>query len=103
MVLVVKNLPDNAEDIRDEGSIPRMGRSPGGRHGNPFLYSCLENSMDRGPWQASVHRFAKTQTQLKRLSVLAHNMLNKIASEVHSFHKLENIVCFWSSYIPWKK
>ena len=49
VVIVVKNLPDNAEDIRDEGSIPRMGRSPGGRHGNPFLYSCLENSMDRGP------------------------------------------------------
>ena len=72
MVLVVKNLPDNAEGIRDVGSIPRMGISPGGRHGNPLLYSCLENYMDRGLWQASVHRVAKSQTHLKRLNVHAH-------------------------------
>ena len=45
---MVKNPPANAGDIRDAGSIPRLGRSPGGGHGNPLLYSCLENSMDRG-------------------------------------------------------
>ena len=47
VVLVVKNLPANAGDIRDTGSIPASGRSPGGRHGNPLQYYCLENPMDR--------------------------------------------------------
>ena len=45
---MVKNLPANAEDIRDVGSIPGWGRLPGERHGNPLQYSCLENPMDRG-------------------------------------------------------
>ena len=58
---VVKNLPANAEDL---GSIPGLGRSPGGGYGNPLQYSCLENSMDRGAWQATVHGGAKCQTQL---------------------------------------
>ena len=48
MALVVKNLPANAGDIRDKGSIPGLGRSPGERHGNPLQYSCLENPMDSG-------------------------------------------------------
>ena len=47
MVLVVKNPPVNSGDIRDLGSIPGLGRSPGGRHGNPLQYSQLENLMDR--------------------------------------------------------
>ena len=51
VVLVVKNLPANAGDIRDTGSIPASGRFPGGRHGNPLQYYCLENPMDRGAWQ----------------------------------------------------
>ena len=51
---MVKNLPANAGDAGDAGSIPGMGRSPGGRNGNPLQYSCLENSMDRGDWQATV-------------------------------------------------
>ena len=51
---MVKNLPANAGDAEDAGSIPGMGRSPGGRNGNPLQYSCLENSMDRGAWQATV-------------------------------------------------
>ena len=46
-MLVVKNPPVNAGDIRDMGSIPELGRSPGGGHGNPLQYSCLENPMDR--------------------------------------------------------
>ena len=53
-MLVVKNLPANVGDIRDVGSIPRSGRSPGGEHGNPLQYSCLENPMDRGAWLATV-------------------------------------------------
>ena len=53
---VVKNPPANAGDT---SSIPRSGRSPGGGNGNPLQYSCLENSMDRGAWQATVHGVAK--------------------------------------------
>ena len=65
VVLVVKNLPASAEDIRDVGLIPRLGGSHGGGHSNPLQYSCLENPMDRGPWRATVHRTSKRQTQLK--------------------------------------
>ena len=50
VVLVVKNLPANAGDFRDVGSIPGLGRSPGGGHDNPLQHSCLENPMDRGAW-----------------------------------------------------
>ena len=58
---MVKNLPANAGDIRDAGSIPGSGRSPGGGNGNPHQYSCLENPMDRGAWWAIVHEVAKSQ------------------------------------------
>ena len=64
VVLVVKNSPANA-DIRDVGSIPGSGRSPGGEHGNALQYSCLENPVDRGAWRATVHGVAKSQTRLK--------------------------------------
>ena len=47
---VVKNTPANAGDIKDAGSIPRLGRSRGGGHGNSFQYSCLKNPTDRGAW-----------------------------------------------------
>ena len=62
MVLVVKNLPASAADVRDVSLIPGSGRSPGGRHGNPLQCSCLENPMVRGAWQARVHSVAKSQT-----------------------------------------
>ena len=62
VVLVEKNPPANAGDIRDMGSIPGSGRSPGGGHGNPLQYSCLENPMDRRAWRSTVHRVAKNQT-----------------------------------------
>ena len=55
MALVIKNLCASALDIRDSGLIPGSGRSPGGGHGNPVQYSCLENSIDRGAWRATVH------------------------------------------------
>ena len=51
---MVKNPPANAGDTRDMGSLPGSGVSPGGGNGNPLQYSCLENSMDRGAWQAMV-------------------------------------------------
>ena len=52
---MVKNLPANAIDIRDISLIPGSGRPPGGEHGNPPQYYCLENPMDRGAWQFTVH------------------------------------------------
>ena len=75
MALVVKNPPANAGDMRDAGLIPGLGRSPGGEHGNPLQYSCLENPIDRGAWWAIVHRVAKSQTQLSDYTTLE---LNKI-------------------------
>ena len=62
VVLVVKNLPANTGDIREAASIPEWGRSFGGRHGSPLQYCCLENPMDRGAWQAIVHRATKSWT-----------------------------------------
>jgi len=57
---VVKNPPANAGDIRDVGLISGLGRSPGGGHGNPLQYPCLENPMDRGAWWDTVYRVAKS-------------------------------------------
>jgi len=62
---VVENLAANAGDIRDLGSIPGSGRSPGVGNGNPFQYSCLENPMDRGAWWVTVNRVTKSWTGLK--------------------------------------
>ena len=68
VALVVKSLSVNAGDVRDAGSIPGSGRSPGGRHNNPLQYSCLENPMDRGAWQAVVHGITQSWTRLKQFS-----------------------------------
>ena len=72
VALVIKNLPASAEDVRDLGSIPGLGRSSWEGSTNPLQYSCLENPMDRGAWQATVHRVSKSWTQLKWLSMHAH-------------------------------
>ena len=64
MVLMVKNLPVNAGDVRDGGLIPESGRSPGGGNGNPLQYSRLKISMDRGAWGATVHGVGKNQISL---------------------------------------
>ena len=66
---MIKNLPANAGDIRDAGSIPRLGRSPGGGHGNPLQYSHLENPIDRGAWWVTVHPVTESGTRLKRISM----------------------------------
>ena len=63
MVLVVKNLPANAGDTRDAGLIPESGRSPAVENGTPVQYSCLENSIGRGAWWATVHGDTKSQTR----------------------------------------
>ena len=59
---MVKNPPANAGDIREPGLIPGSGRSPGGGHGNPLQYSCLENPMDRGAWRTIVCGVAESDT-----------------------------------------
>ena len=59
-MLVVKNPPANEGNARDAGSISGLGRSSGGGHGNPLKYFCLENAMDRGAWQTTVHRVAQS-------------------------------------------
>ena len=77
---VVKYPPAKAGDAGDMGSIPVLGRSPGDgdgnplqySNGNPLQYSCLENSIDRGAWQATVHTVAKSGTQLRLISMHAH-------------------------------
>ena len=72
VALVVKNLLASAQDIRDAALIPGSGRSPGEGHGNLLQRSCLENSMDRGAWWATIHGVIKSWTWLKQLSMHAH-------------------------------
>ena len=76
VALVVKNPLANAGDVT---SVTEWGRSSGGSHNNPLQYSYLENPMDRGAWWATVHRVAKSQTQLKRLST-HYNVIDKYSS-----------------------
>ena len=90
MALAVKNLPANAGDRRNADLISESGRSPGGGHGNPLQYSCLENPMDRGAWQATVHGVAKSW---KRLSDFTFTFL---------FHALEKEMATHSSVLAWR-
>ena len=71
VVLVVRNLSAKAGDMRNAGLIPGSGRSPGGGHGIPFQYACLDNPMDRGAWKATVRGFTRSKTRLQRLSTCA--------------------------------
>ena len=87
---MVKNLPASAGDMRDADSIPGSRRSPGGGHDNPLQYSCLENPMDRGAWQATVYRVAKSQTSLKQLSM--HTRYYKPSSYLLTTKKKKKII-----------
>ena len=87
---MIKNLPANAEDARDAGSIPLLGRSPGGGNGNPLLYSCLGNPMDRGAWKATVPGVTKSQTRLSDFAFTFH------------FHALEKAMATHSSVLVWR-
>ena len=75
LALVVKNLPANAGDIRGVALIPGLGQSPGGEHGNPLQYSCLDNPTGRGAWWATVHGVAQSWTWLRWLSTYASSIL----------------------------
>ena len=97
VALVVKNPPANAEDVRDAGSIPGLGRSLGGGHGNPLQFSCLENPMDRGAWEAIVHRITKNWTRLKWLSMHAYTKhKSKLLAYIISLHLLSRFVKYVS-------
>ena len=101
MVPVVKNLPANAEDIRDVGSTPGLGKSPGVGKGSPLQYSCLENSMEKGAWWATVQGPTKSQTWLSYwthisylqrwlgewISALSFGEINKVSNI-----KLESVI-----------
>ena len=79
-MVVVKNQPANAGDIRDSGLSSGSERSPGGGHGNPLQNSCLEHPMDRRDRQATVHRVIKSQTRLKQQSTHAYIDLRRYYS-----------------------
>ena len=85
---MVKNLPANAGDIRDRGSIPGLERFPGGGNGNPLQYSCLENPLDRGSWWATVHRI-RSQTPLKRLHTHTHTHTHTQSNFMFTFSILD--------------
>ena len=94
MALVLKNLPANAGDAREVGSIPGSGRSPGGGHGNPLQYSCLGNPMDRGAWQATVLRVAKSRQDLAKDTVYLH-----VKSLRWQFKVLRLLLCMCFSHL----
>ena len=72
----------SAYNAGDLGLIPGSGRSPGEGNGNPLQYSCLENPMDRGPWGATIHGVAKSQTQLSNFSVCVCPFLNELPCKI---------------------
>ena len=75
---MIKNLSAKAGDLRDAGSITGLGRSPGGRYGNPLQHSCLENPMDRGAWWVTVHKVMMSRTRQKQFSTLACNIVYRV-------------------------
>ena len=87
VVLVVKNPPASAGDVRDVNLIPGSGRCLGEGHGNPFQYFCLENPMDGGAWWAAVHGVAKSRTRLSDFTFTFH------------FHALEKEMATHSSVL----
>ena len=89
---MVKNLPANTGDLRDVDSISGSGRTPRGGHGNPLQYSCLENPMDRGAWQATVHGVAKSWTQLKQLGTHIKLFIHLLIQSLFIKHAL-NVYC----------
>ena len=78
------------QETRDSGSIPGLGRSPGGGHGNPLQYTCLENPMDREAWRATVHGVTKSRTLLKRLTTPV--LYRRTLSSFHPVHNSLNLL-----------
>ena len=80
-----QNLHANIGDTRGAGSIPELGRSPGGGHGKLLQYSCLENLMDRGAWQATVHRVTKSLTEQNNVACITKTLQENQRSHFDSF------------------
>ena len=91
---VAKNPPANVGDVRDVGLIAGSGRSPGGAYGTPLQYSCLENPMGGGAWQAAVHWVAKSLTRLKQLSTHIR-ICKQIISSVQSLCRIRLYATPW--------
>ena len=91
---VVKDPPASTGDIRTLCSIPRSGRSPGGGHGNPLQYFCLENPMDRGAWWATVHGVAKSQSDCSNLARIDRDIYLSLWN-----HSSTRNLCAW---LPWR-
>ena len=91
LALMAKNLPASARDVRDMGSILGWGRSPGGGHGNPLQYSCLEDPTDREAWWAIVQRVTKSQTQLKQLSIEQDSIVQPFVDKSYYMSSLRDI------------
>ena len=96
---VVKNPPASAEEIRDTGSIPGSRKPPGLGNGNPLQYSCLENPINRGAWQATVHRITKSRTWLS-------NWEGKPTADSKVIGSMERLHRHWMTTLwvktPWK-
>ena len=88
MMPVVKNLPANAGNTRDTGSIPGSGRFPGRGNGNPLQYSCLKNPTDRGTWWAIVHGAAKELDLTERLNTNTHTRTHT-HTHIHNMAELK--------------
>ena len=88
---MVKNPTCNAGATADLDSIPGSLRSPGGGHGNPLQYSCLENPMDREAWWATVHGVAKSRTRLELLSMHTYMYLSTYKNNIFILHQFVNI------------
>ena len=88
---MVKESTYNAGDAGDKGLIPRLGKSPGGGHGNPVQYSSCENPVDRGDWQATIHGVIKSQTQLKQLSMHCPLLAPFLKPGVGMMHKMRMV------------
>ena len=104
VVLVVKNSPAHAGDIRDAGYIPESGRSPGIGNGNPLQYSCLENPMDSGACRATVHRVAKNHIWFKQLSIHAESYLSQPTKYIYihtDLQSVQSLSCVQISATPW--
>ena len=101
-MLAVENLPANAGDLRNMGSIHGLGRSPGEGSGNPLQYSCLQNPTGRGVRQATVHRVTKSWTWLKPLS-MPHAQIQYVPTEglspVAQLYFSSNFLCLWIQHL----
>ena len=79
---MVKNLPASAGDIRDVGSVPGLGRSPGGEYGNTLHYSCLESPTDRGAWWATVHGVAQLEMTSTHVQSIVRAWNEKLEDQI---------------------